>query len=259
MPGRALVLGLPERRAENVRSAAAGPPSTTVPAGVDPAAAGSVGMALRVPAFVIVTLALGLGAHLAAGGGLPSPDSAVLIAVLLAIAGRLFALREQSLPRLTAMVWSVQGGIHFVLMTGCAGAEDHLAALRLGGHHLHLQAGGPRVGTVAVQGAGLVTSGLPGRTTTSVAASAADTRQALLMLTLHAVAGLAVAAWLRRGEAATFGAARRILPRLLPHRATLPVRPAVPRTLPVWDAPARPHQRLACLSTPRRGPPSLAF
>jgi hypothetical protein len=253
MPGRPTALGLPIRRAETVDSAAAGPATTTVTAGVDPAAAADVGMALRVPAFVIVTLALSLGAHIAAGGGVPSPGSALLIGVLLGIAGQLFALREHSLPRLVTLVWSVQAGVHFVLMASHQHAGAHVIAVRLGAHHLHLA---PPVGTIPPARNVPVTE-LAGQTATRVA-SATEFGGPLLMLTLHAIAGLAVAAWLRRGEAAAFRAARRILPRLLAHRTALPVRPSTLRSLPVCTAPSRAKGELFIrLATPRRGPPRL--
>jgi hypothetical protein len=237
MPGRTTVLGLPIRRAETDMSVVAGPAIVTE---VDPAAAADMGMAVRVPAFVIVTLALGLGAHITAGGGMPSPGSALLVGVLLGIAGRLFALREQSLPRLAAMVWSVQGGIHFVLMAGHQHSGAHLAAL--GGHHLH-------VVTVAPVGQFAAASG----------AAATAHHTSLLMIGLHAAAGLFLAAWLRCGESAAFQAARRILPRLLRHRAAPPVRPLLVRAIPVWSLPARPHTDVLRLASPRRGPPQLAF
>jgi hypothetical protein len=242
MPGRTTVLGLPIGRAETDTSAVAGP---TIAREVDPAAAADMGMAVRVPAFVIVTLALGLGAHITAGGGMPSPGSALLVGVLLGIAGRLFALREQSLPRLAAMVWSVQGGIHFVLMAGHQHSGTHLAAL--GGHHLHVVTVAPPVGVSQVG--------------QFAAASGAATAQhtSLLMIGLHAAAGLFLAAWLRCGESAAFQAARRILPRLLRHRAAPPVRPLLVRALPVWSLPARPHTGVLCLASPRRGPPQHAF
>lgn len=253
MPGRPTALGLPIRRDETVDSAAAGPATTTVQAGVDPAASADVGMALRVPAFVVVTLALGLGAHLAAGGGPPTPGSALLIGVLLGIAGQLFALREHSLPRLVALVWSVQAGVHFVLMASHQHAGAHVVAVRLGGHSVHLA---PPVGALP-PARGVATAELAGQAAAG-AASTAEFGSPLLMLTLHAIAGLAVAAWLRRGEAAAFRAARRILPRLLARRITVPVRSSAPRSLPVCTAPRRLEgERFLRLAAPRRGPPPL--
>lgn len=266
MPGRSTVLRLPDRRTESRASAATGPAIMAVPAGVDPAAAADVGVALRVPAFVVVTLALGLGAHITAGGGPPSPGAAVVIGVLLAIAGRLFALREQSLPRLITMVWSVQAGIHFVAMAGHQHSGTHLNALRLGGHHLHLPpalTSAPQVPPIPFirpatpQWTVLTAASDPaGSSTAGAVAAAVDHSNSALMFTLHAVAGLVVAAWLRRGEAIVFGAAGRLLPRLLPHRVRLVVRPVILRALPVSAAPRRlSAQRFICMAAPRRGPP----
>jgi hypothetical protein len=253
MPGRPNALGTPIRWAETTKRAAAGPAATTVQVGVDPAAAADVGLALRVPAFVIVTMALTLGAHLAAGGGSPSPGSALLVGVLLGIAGQLFALREHSLVRLTALVWSVQAGCHFVLMAGHQHGA-HLLAVRFGGHHLHLAT---QLGTApsprAAQASDLAGQAAGG------AASATEFGSPLMMLALHAIAGLLVAAWLRRGEAAVFRAARRILPRMLAHRAAPPVGSSTPRSVvPVCTAPRRLKGELFIrLATPHRGPPLL--
>lgn len=264
MPRRSAVLGPPTGRAGGVRSAAAGPASRNESAGVDPAAAVDVGMALRVPAFVVITLALSLGAHATAGGGLPSPESAVLIGVLLGIAGRLFALREQSLPRLAAMVWVVQAGTHFVMLAGHQHSSSHFDALQLGGHHLHLARPSgalPPLSPLALQAADLATTANPAGQTTATVLSASGQHggDPLLMFLLHAVAGLAVAAWLRRGEMAVFHAARRILPRLLPRRRVLPVQPRRVHILPVCTFVRRPTARkYICRATPRRGPPSPA-
>lgn len=117
MPGRDTVFGSSVWRAGNVRVTAAGPESTTESSGIDPAAAADVSMTLRISAFVVVTSTLTLGLHAAADGGPPTPESAILIGVLLGIAGRLFALCEQSLPRLTTIIWTVQASAHFVMLT----------------------------------------------------------------------------------------------------------------------------------------------
>lgn len=225
--------------------------------GPDPDAVTDVGMAVRVPAFVVVTVALSLGAHATAGGGPPSLSSAMLIALLVGIAGRRFALREQSLLRLAALVWSVQAGIHFVLLSGHRhGTGSHVLAVRLGVHQLHVPTVLPAQAVLVPPPVGGLPADLAGQAAPAVV-SAAGFGNSLLMLTLHALAGLVVAAWLRRGEAAVFRAARRILPPLLPHRPVPVRRPAQP-TLPVRTAPRLPRGRLLIrLTTPRRGPPAL--
>ncbi|HET9657472.1 MAG TPA: hypothetical protein VFP72_19125 [Kineosporiaceae bacterium] len=225
--------------------------------GPDPDAVTDVGMAVRVPAFVVVTVALGLGAHAAAGGGPPSLSSALLIALLVGIAGRQFALREQSLLRLAALVWSVQAGIHFVLLSGHRhGAGSHVLAVRLGVHQLHVPTVLPAQAVLVPPPVEGLPADLAGQAAPAVV-SAAEFGSSLLMLALHALAGLVVAAWLRRGEAVVFRAARRILPRLLPCRP-VPVRRSAQPTLPVCTAPCLPHgRRLIRLTTPRRGPPAL--
>jgi hypothetical protein len=261
MPWHVTVPGLPLGRAVTVSPAIeplAPPSRPTASCGLDAESVARVGMAIRVPAFVVVSAGLGLGAHAVAGGGAPSLTSALLIALLVGIAGRYFALREQSLARLVPLVWSVQAGIHFVLLSGHAhGPGAHLAAARLGGHRLHVPVvlpGQPEA-IAPPQPVGL-SGDLTGQAASGVA-SAAGLGSSALMLVMHALAGLVVAAWLRRGEAAVFRAARWIVPRLLPRR-TSPIRPLALPAIPIRTAPRLHGGRLLIgLSQPRRGPPAL--
>jgi hypothetical protein len=227
---------------------------------LDPGAVSDLGLALRVPSFVVITSALGLGAHAVAGGGPPSPGSAAMITVAVGIAGMLFALREQSLLKLLALVWAVQAWIHFVLLTGHRhGPGMQPLTGRLSDHHLHLSASLPgepasATTTVAAVTARSLPADLPGPV--PLAPTPPNDSHPLLILALHALAGALVAAWLRRGEAAVFRAARRILPRLLPRRRSLPVRRPYPTPLPVCTAPRASRGRpLIGLTIPRRGPP----
>lgn len=76
------------------------------------------------------------------------------------------------------------------------------------------------------------------------------------MLLTHTVAALAVAGWLRRGEAAAWRALRRVLPRLL-RRIAAPVLAVPGRTRPGHRAPAlRRPQSALLIGDPRRGPPA---
>jgi hypothetical protein len=238
MSGRDTVLGPPARCTGDVRVAAAGPAAMTEPAGTDPTAATGTGVALRVPAFVFVTSALSLGAHAAAGGGPPSPRVTILIGVLLGIAGRLFALRERSLPRLSYFR-GLPSGVHHPCLARPAGSPSSSNPLALPSSDLTAAANPASQATRAVT----VTTGHHG-----------TPRR---MLFLHAVVRLMVAAWLRRSEAAAFCAARRISPRLLPRLTILPIRAQRIPTLAVCPTVRRPATRqYICRATPRRGPPS---
>lgn len=246
MPGPAAPSGLPTRHAEAVRGALS---------------TGDIGLALRVPAFSVVTVTLGVGAHLAAGGAPPTAVPLLVIAAVLMLAGRLIALKEQSLIRLTASVWVVQSAIHVTLMaTHAHAARAHLTGLHLPGAHVHGMAGGPGgplpkvalVGTSAAEAAPTIATGQLDASMHAV--STAEGRVG--MLAFHALAGLAVAAWLRRGEAAVWNAARRVVPRL-PCPGAQPVR-REHRTVPVCTAPRIMQAgALLLVAGPRRGPPPL--
>lgn len=247
MPGHVRVSGVLEGHVGSQRDERAAPVrrrNAQVTASVDPAAAADAGMALRVPAFGVVSVALGIGAHMAGGGEPPTVAPLLLIALIVVLAGHTVALKEQSLARLIGFVWTMQAAVHFILMSQHGGMASHLSFLRMGGHHGHLTAGlsAPPPADVV---AGSTMPGMEGLTPG--------------MLLAHGLAGLVVAAWLRRGEAAVWRAARRILPRLLPNRPTTP-RQSVTRTAPVtWPPRVRLAGVLLLLTDPRRGPPAPAI
>lgn len=186
-----------------------------------PDAAGA-GLALRVPAFAAVTVALGIAGHVAAGGALPDLGPIVLLLIAVAVGWRVVARTEQSLPRLLTGVLAVQGGVHLVL----ADAHDHHAAAMpdMAGAHA----------------TGLAADAVPG----------------IAMWAGHALAAVGVAWWLRRGEAATWRAVRRVLPRLLVW-AVPAVRGVPARVRPASSPGAVRAVRLRpFVAEPRRGPPA---
>lgn len=126
------------------------------------------------PAFSAVTVALGVAAHLTAGGMAPDGAQLILMLLVVALTWRSLARTEQSLLRLTAGVAGVQVAIHLMLgegsMTGQVSAHVHRSA-------------GPA-------------PGLP----------------SAVMLACHIAAGLLVAVWLRRGEATAWSAIRAVAP-----------------------------------------------
>lgn len=199
-----------------------------------------LGLALRVPSFAVTTTGLGILAHLA-GGGRP-PDLPVLTVLLAAtgLLGRAMAAAEQSLARLAGTLLWVQLAIHVGLAVGspaAAGSDCH---------------------------ADRVTAVVPGAAADAAAGGAALdpfgplTGHALhaspWMWLAHTLAALAVAVWLRRGEAACWRAVRRVVARLLPTAA--PTLTAAPRTTWVDDAgDARPDPIPVLLGHRWRGPP----
>jgi hypothetical protein len=170
---------------------------------VDDAWAADWVLTLRIPLFCVVSTVLGLVGHVAAGGGIPSVANLALVAVAVFVAARSVGTSQQSLPRLVAMLWATQAGVHVLL------PSSHCST------PLALWAG-------------------------------------------HALAGLLVAAWLRRGEAWAWRAAGHVLRLLGPCRTPtdvvvvrVPCRPPSAVVVPTLDLWSR---RLL----PQRAPPATA-
>jgi hypothetical protein len=210
----------------------------------------ALGVAVRIPVFTVVTLGLGFGAHVLADGAVPSVGRLVVLAVGVAWSWGMVARREQSLARLTALLWALQAVMHVAMMSGrCGSAAGPSGAAGVAGStstagmampmpmHGHGAGGGQVVASCAAM------------------AHAGMTWPSGWMWLSHAVAGLLVAVWLRRGEVAAWRAVRRFLPRL----------PAVSRVLPVcrrsgcvFRPVAELHASvLVLVGDPRRGPPLL--
>ncbi|MGE5765488.1 MAG: hypothetical protein ACM3ZF_16975 [Mycobacterium leprae] len=191
----------------------------------DPAVGIRFGLALRVPLFTAVTTGLGVGAHLLGGGQPPAWGTLALVLVAVALGWRVTTRAEQSLPRLLARVLGVQAAIHLVLSAPTSAAPASAAP--------------PLAADVHDCAGAVSTVGHPSP----------------LMWLAHGLAAVAVAVWLRRGEAALWRAVRRVV-------ASLAGRPGEP--LVVTRAPstrvdaagdARPDPILLLLGLRWRGPP----
>lgn len=186
----------------------------------DPAA--EYGRLLRVPVFAAVTVALGVTGHVLAGGSPPGPAMLALLVAAVGVCWRVVARREQSLPRMLVAVYAVQAGMHVALLSPQGPLTD-------GSMSMTPAASGPMSGN------------------------------SVGMWAAHMLAGLAVAAWLRRGESLFWRLVRRVVPRLIFPRAG--------RTMPDVPAPPLPQgRRVVCpvgarlvLSDPLRGPPLLGL
>lgn len=202
----------------------------------------SLGLLLRVPVFVAVTLGLAGGAHIVAGGAPPSVGRLALLGVPVALVWWLLARAEQSLKRLAATLWTMQAVLHVAL----AGGGCRMSAAGSGplpGHGGIHAAAEP----ITTSCTGLVHAG------SGMVHHPGSGLSPVWMLLAHALAGLLAAAWLRRGEAAAWRAVRRLLPSL-PAAARLPLVPARPdHALPT--VPASPPAVFVLLCDPRRGPP----
>ena len=87
-------------------------------------------MALRVPVFVAVSLALGIGAHVAAHGLLPAPGRVLFVAFAVAVLCAGLQRSELCGLALTLTTGVVQAGIHIALAdgTGAHAGMSHAAA-----------------------------------------------------------------------------------------------------------------------------------
>jgi hypothetical protein len=183
----------------------------------DPEAGLRVGLALRVPLFTAVTCGLGVGAHLLGGGRPPSWSLLALILVAVALVWRVTSRAEQSLPRLVTGVLGLQLGIHLTL--SAPGALPEASAADSG----HTMAG------------------------------VAHTSP--MMWLAHGLAAVAVAAWLRGGEAALWRAVRRVVTSLSTCDDAPPVVTRAPSTRVDAAGDARPDPILLLLGPRWRGPP----
>ena len=212
--------------------------SRDAPGSRDPAT--ELGLALRVPLLSAATLALGVAAHLLAGGAPPSAGLTVVLGLLVALGWRAVSRTELLLPRLVLTLAAMQAALHVALAENACtppsapavlGATDSTDALGPATPHVAgrlADLAGPQIGHQLAQ-------------------------PSVGMWLAHAFAGLAVAVWLRRGEAATWRAVRRLLPRL---SFPTPLPDAVPAPLPAIAAEVRPPvPAVVLLVDRRRGPP----
>ncbi|SDT08861.1 hypothetical protein SAMN04488543_3004 [Friedmanniella luteola] len=208
----------------------AGRPTTTGAAPRHPAH--GVRRLVRVAALGGSSLVLAGTAHLLGGGRLPSPGVLVVLTLLVGLVAVTATARRVRLPLLVALLGAEQLALHVVLG---ATAVPATAAGCLAGPHAHHAA---------------VTGCLPPGAVPSPGAPAADTA----MWAGHAVAVLATAWLLARGEATLWRAVDRVaraVPVLTVRAGTRRV--PLPAPAPATAALRRPHTPAA-----PRGPPLLA-
>lgn len=222
----------------------------------------ALALALRVPAFTAVTLGLGVGAHLLAGGAPPTSGGLVVVGTFVAMGWWAVARGEQSLARLTVTLWAMQAVLHVVTAGGGCRAStasvpgtllgQPLTPGGLGATATDLGAALPGHGAGHAGGAAQVVVSCAGMSHAGMSHAGTGMPSAWMWV-MHAVAGLLVAVWLRRGEAVLWRAVRRLLPSL-PVVASSPL--VCRRTVRVAAAVAGMHVALlVLLGDPRRGPP----
>ncbi|MFJ5700538.1 hypothetical protein [Arthrobacter sp. NPDC093139] len=184
-----------------------------------------------------VVLGLATGGHLAGGGQLPpAAVLAALYAVTMVPVAALTRFRL-SFPALTGLIGATQIWLHWALSALSAGASAAVPQAQLSGHASHAPAAlGHKTVTLAVAAHSAVPDGL--------------------MLAAHAVATLATALVLARGERALGVLADWLCPLLRQPEPASIIPPRVPRACAIAGdlPPARPAVRLPS----RRGPPAFA-
>jgi hypothetical protein len=83
-------------------------------------------LSLRVPVFTATTVALGVVAHVAAGGGPPSAGQVLVVLAAVGLTSALRTRRERTLPTIVLAVTLVQLGMHAALPMG---SEHNHAAM----------------------------------------------------------------------------------------------------------------------------------
>jgi hypothetical protein len=177
----------------------------------------TVSRMVRLPGFCLTSIGLGVGAHQVVHGSAASWPALALAISLVSMTWYTLSHRELRLGRLTLIVWLSQVEVHLSLLSNGDDAAHHMVA------------------------ATPPTPWLSG----------------WQMVLSHAMAGLLVAMWLRRGESLTWRLARRLVGlRLAPMTASVPH--ARLRRLPVTAVLAPLHHHLHCRALSMRGPPALS-
>ena len=194
---------------------------------------------VRTGVFALVCLALAVGAHAAAGGGLPPPGVLLLAALPLWLGGAVLTGRQVRFGTLTCALGAAQLGLHLLFHATAGGPAGHLGAgltvpagaMAHAGHAAAPVAGSP---ALAPQLAGGLSPA---------------------MLLAHALATAACAVVMTRAE--------ELLWRLLRRVVRNPPSGRAPVTAPLWRlvvAPAVvPAGRLLSPGRALRGPPALPF
>lgn len=198
----------------------------------------------RAAAFGVATLALASGAHVSAGGALPSVMVLASLALPLTMAAVILTSRRCGLLFLLGSLTAAQVLLHEALMSLSSHAPGEMLAAAVGGQHgAHALVSGPMSG----QSTSAMDSAMGG-----VALAGAGGWSAAMMA-MHALATVVTTLLLARGEQALWQLVARLLPAL----------PCIPRLLSCG-----PRQAPVLLSVPTlrpslvsggsglRGPPS---
>ncbi|MDQ0692511.1 hypothetical protein [Arthrobacter sp. W4I7] len=189
---------------------------------------------LRASAVATGILALASGAHLAGGGELPAPAILLAVLALTALGSTAATRRRLGFPAMAALLGGGQLALHELFTAfGSPGTINPAAAVLHPGH----RAGADVLASAVVHVHAVEGTTLP------------------LMVAAHALATLACALLLAKGEAALWALAAWLRPLAALPRAVAP--DAVPPafvSFPATAAPRRPWRNLRQDS--RRGPPS---
>ncbi|GAA1337657.1 hypothetical protein [Arthrobacter roseus] len=183
---------------------------------------------LRASVITAVIIALSSIAHLAGGGSLPDPAVVVGLTALTMLAVTTAAKRTLSLPVLTLILSAAQGGLHHLF--GTLSAAVHCEP----GSHAH-----HAITTCTTAGAGLHHQPV-------------DAGLGSAMFIAHALATVATAVVITRGEEAIHATAAWLRPLFSPPQLTqpqLPIRLLVPVATP------KPVTSPYLVAPPSRGPP----
>lgn len=202
----------------------------------------------RAAAFGVATLALASGAHVSAGGALPSAMVLASLVLPLTMAAVILTSRRCGLLFLLGSLTAAQVLLHEALMTLTSHAPGEMLAAAVGGQHgAHALVSGPSSGSMSGHSTSAMDSAMGG-----VALAGAGGWSAAMMA-MHALATVVTALLLARGEQALWQLVARLLPAL----------PCIPRLLSCG-----PRQAPVLLSVPvlrpslvsggsgLRGPPS---
>jgi hypothetical protein len=212
-----------------------------------------VGRSLRLPVFVGVSSAVGIGAHAAVERDLPHPALAALAVLAVTLVSVLLRGRERSFEAIAVALAVGQAAVHAVLCL-C-----HCTATSAVGVLVHTVLCPGDAGAAWAGDPWLVTSG-HGATASGATGYLAHLYPGHTMLVAHLLAAGVAAWWLRQGEAAVWAAVGWVWPALRTLLALVPVTVAKPaRFRPAGAVRALRSQVDDPRAHPRRGPPARAL
>lgn len=191
----------------------------------------------RAAAFGVVTLALASGAHVAAGGAMPSMMVLAVLVVPLMMAALVLTSRRCGPVLLLGSLTAAQVVLHESLMALTSHVPVDMFPAELGAHHgAQALASGPTHSASALEGAAVTVAG----------------GWSVTMQVVHVLATLVTALLLARGEQALWELAARLLP-ALPSMSRLPGSAPLQSAVLVSVPALRPS--VVCGGPGLRGPP----